>query len=492
VGIEDRVVSWLAQQGAGNYLVGGCVRDWVLRRRIADLDVATSGDGLVLARRLANQFGGDFFALDRERSTGRALLQDEGRRRLVVDVARFQGEDLAADLAQRDFTINALAVDARARQEVIDPYDGMADLEAGLIRPVSDSSIRSDPLRALRALRQAAQLDFALAPRTKALIRRDGAALVQVAGERVRDELATLMALPQATRYLVQLDELGLLTVILPELEPLRGLAQTPPHYLDGLAHSLETVRALEVLLQVLHGEEDGERGSLDPELPDSPDLSLLFPFAGRVLAHLRRVMSDSRPRLVTLKLAALVHDVGKPGTRTVVEDRRIRFIGHQRDGARSAARALRRLRFSNSEVGLGETIVGHHMRPLLLAGQESVSSRAVYRFFRDTGEAGVEVLVHALADHRATHVPGTEDDRWLDLVTLAARMLGDYWDRQPERVKPPPLVDGHDLLREFGLEPGPQIGELLEVVREAQVAGEVGDRKEALAVVRARLTREG
>jgi tRNA nucleotidyltransferase/poly(A) polymerase len=175
MGIEDRVVSWLARQGAGIYLVGGCVRDWVLQRPIDDLDVATSGDGLVLARRLANQFGGDFFALDRERGTGRALLHDEERHRFVVDVARFQGEDLAADLAQRDFTINALAIDARARQEVIDPYDGMADLEAGLIRPVSDDSIRNDPLRALRALRQAAQLDFALAPSTKGLIRADGA-----------------------------------------------------------------------------------------------------------------------------------------------------------------------------------------------------------------------------------------------------------------------------------------------------------------------------
>jgi tRNA nucleotidyltransferase/poly(A) polymerase len=460
----------------------------VLGRPIADLDVATAEDGLILARRLTNQLGGDFFALDEERSTGRALLHDEVRGRFVVDIARFQGEDLAADLARRDFTINALAVDARARQEVIDPHGGMADLETGLIRPVSDSSIRDDPLRALRALRQAAQLDFSLAPRTEALIRRDGAALAQVAGERVRDELATLIALPRAASYLVQLDELGVLTVILPELETLRGLDQAPPHYLDGLEHSLETVRALEALLQDLNGERDGERGSLEPDLPEAPDIALLLPFADRVVAHLRGVMSDSRARLVTLKLSALLHDVGKPEAQAVDEDGRVRFIGHQKGGAKSVGRALRRLRFSNGEVRLGETIVTHHMRPLLLAGQEGVTSRAVYRFFRDTGRAGVDVLVHALADHRATHAPGAEDGRWLALVALTARMLGDYWDRRPERVKPPPLVDGHDLAREFGLEPGPQIGELLEAVREAQVAGEVGDRNEALSLIGTRL----
>jgi poly(A) polymerase/tRNA nucleotidyltransferase (CCA-adding enzyme) len=252
------------------------------------------------------------------------------------------------------------------------------------------------------------------------------------------------------------------------------------------------TLQELEGLLQALDGNKGIAGGAADLELPAWPMISLLSPFADRELSHVRRVMSDSRPRLVTLKLAALLHDVGKPAAREVDEDGRVRFIGHQKVGAKCTAHVLRRLRFSTGEVRLGETIVSHHMRPLLLAGQKNVTSRAVYRFFRDTGEAGVDVLIHALADHRATYAPGTEDDRWLDLVSLTARMLGDYWDRQPERVKPPPLVNGHDLLREFGLEPGPQIGELLEAVREAQVAGEVGCRKEALALINAKLSSEG
>ncbi len=166
-------------------------------------------------------------------------------------------------------------------------------------------------------------------------------------------------------------------------------------------------------------------------------------------------------------------------------EEGRIRFLGHERDGAKLAARALRRLRFSKDEVRLGETIVRHHMRPLLLADQKNVSSRAVYRFFRDTHDAGVDVLLHALADHRATYGPEVEDESWPRLVALAARMLADYWQRSSERVAPPPLVSGRDLLREFELQPGPRIGELLEAVREAQVTGEVATREEALAFVR-------
>ncbi len=468
--IQEQVIAWLAQQNLAVYLVGGCVRDRLLGRPVYDLDVAVDGDGLALARRLANRFKGAYYPLDEARSTGRAILRGEGDRRLVVDVARLRGHDLAADLADRDFTINALAANARAPGVIIDRCDGLADLEARLIRPVSEASIRNDPVRALRAIRQAAELDFALAPETKALIRRDGPALIHVAGERIRDELARLLSLSCAAPHLKRLDDLGLLTLLFPDLEPLRGLAQPLPHYLDALAHSLETVRALEDLLD---------------QQQAMPSTQYLLPFADRIQNHLAQPLSESRPRLVTLKLAALLHDTGKPAARSVGDDGQVHFLGHHKEGVRLVEKALRRLRFNNAEVRLAATIVRHHMRPLLLANQASVSARAVYHFFRDCGDGGVEVLIHALADHRATYAPDARDDRWPRLGELVARMLTDYWERQAERIAPPPLLDGYDLLREFGLQPGPHIGELLEAIREAQVSGEVHSREEALALVR-------
>jgi tRNA nucleotidyltransferase/poly(A) polymerase len=477
VQIEDRVIDWLVQQEIDAYLVGGCVRDRLLGRPVYDLDLAVEGDGLTVARRLADHFRGAYYPLDEVRGTGRAILPVAGDHRLVVDVARVRGETLADDLANRDFTINALAADVRLPAAVIDRHGGQADLQAGLIRPVSEASIHDDPLRALRAIRLAAQLDLALAPETERLIRRDGAALAGVAGERVRDEVARLLALPGATPYLRRMDDLGLLTVVWPELEPLRGVAQPPPHYLGVLAHSLETVHALEALLARLEA---------DSEFPVP-----LRPFAGRLQAHLAQIVSDTRPRLVTLKLAALLHDTGKPAAHSVDQQGRIRFIGHQKGGAKIAAGVLRRLRFHNAEVRLAEAIVRHHMRPLLLARDESVSSRAVYRFFRDTGDAGVEVLLHALADHRATYAPGVGDKQGARLVALAARMLQDYWERREQQVAPPPLLDGNDLMREFELQPGPRVGQLLEAVREAQVSGQVRTYAQALALVRRELARE-
>ena len=489
--LVEQIIAWLARQSVSAYLVGGCVRDCLLSRSIVDLDVAVDGDGLRVARRLANHFGGAYHPLDEARSTGRAILHDEGGNRLVVDVAQFRGPDLAADLADRDFSINALAADVHTPDDIIDHHNGLDDLKAGLIRPISDACIRSDPLRALRAVRLAAELSFALHRETDALIRGDGPALRRVAGERIRDELARLLALSRAVPHLRRLDDLGLLAVILPELEPLRGLAQPSPHHLDVFAHSLETVRSLEKMLPAL---EISGREKRPEDLGDAMcggQFSALDPFSQRLGLHLDQIMGAARPRLVTLKLAALLHDTGKPAARTVDEDGRIRFIGHSTKGAKIAGRALQRLRFSRSEVRLGETVVRQHMRPLLLANQKRVSSRAVYRFFRDAGRAGVDVLLLALADHMATYAPGADGDPWPRLVALVVRMLGDYWERHTERVDPSQLVDGHDLLRELDLEPGPHIGELLELVREGQISGEVRSREEALAMVRGHLDGE-
>jgi poly(A) polymerase len=472
--LQKEVTSWLAEQDTPAYLVGGCVRDRMLGRPVYDLDVTVAGDGLATARSLADRFGGAFVPLDEARGTGRAIIGAASGRRFIVDVARMRGPDLRADLADRDFTVNALAADVRAPGEVIDLHAGMADLQARTLRPVSGASIRNDPVRALRAVRLAAELGFALSPETEALIRRDGAAVADVSGERVRDEVARLLALPHSAPHVGTLDELGLLTVVLPALGPLRGLYQAPPHHLDALAHSLETVRCLESLLDSFQ------------EPASGPEVEALRPFAGRVRAHLGQVLSDLRPRLVTLKLAALLHDTGKPSARS--EDAPSRFIGHHASGAEMAAAELRRLRFSSAEARLADTIVYHHMRPLLLARQGEVSRRAVYRFFRDTGDAGVDVLLHALADHQATYGLGSVGGPWSALVSLAVRMLEDYWERRSERVFPPPLITGRDLVEGLGLQPGPAVGALLEAVREAQVCGQVHTREEALALVRGRL----
>jgi tRNA nucleotidyltransferase/poly(A) polymerase len=498
--LQEQVERWLAEHGRGAYLVGGCVRDRLLGRAVYDLDVVVATGGLALARLLADRFGGAYYPLDEARGTGRAILRTADGGPLIVDVSELRGPDLDADLADRDFTINALAEDPRAPGAVIDRSHGLDDLRAGLIHPVGPLSILNDPLRALRAVRLAAELGFTLSPATADLIRQDGAGLVRVSEERIRDELSRILLSPRSASSLDQLDGLGLLTIVFPDLEPLRGMEQPAPHYLDGLAHSLETVHALEGIVARLayppsvaaETSGDKESGGRGPALP-----ARLTP---RLREHLGQRSGDARPRLVALKLAALLHDTGKPSVRGINPEGRVRFIGHEKQSALLVANAMRRLRFAGSEARLGEAIVRHHMRPLLLAGPgptqaasaacprgsgkdagQEVSRRAIYRFFRDTEGAGVDILLHAMADHLATYRPGSGDEAWQRLIELTARMLSDYWERRAERVAPPRLLDGHDLQRELGLPPGRHVGELLEAVREAQVTGEVHSHEEAL-----------
>ncbi len=210
-----------------------------------------------------------------------------------------------------------------------------------------------------------------------------------------------------------------------------------------------------------------------------------LSQFAGDVDAHLSINVCADRDRALLLKLAALLHDIGKPQTHSLGEDERIHFYNHEPVGARIAAERLEKLRFSRDEVSRVRTVVEAHLRPSHLARTEKVTRRAIYRYFRDTRDAGVDVVLLSLADHLATWGPNLRERRWARRLEVAELLLHHYFERWEETVAPELPVDGHDLMRELGLEPGPQIGRLLDALREAMAAGEVETREEVLDLAR-------
>ncbi|MFN8565103.1 MAG: hypothetical protein U0703_26550 [Anaerolineae bacterium] len=238
--MSDLVLAWsdvvldlrdlLADHPEPVYIVGGAVRDALLRRPIKDVDIAAPERAIPLARRIANGLGGAFFVLDAERDVGRALL-DTPDGRLSIDVAGFRGDSLDADLRDRDFTINALAVDLRGDlSQVIDPTGGAKDALAKIIRRCNPDAIAHDPIRALRAVRQSVQFGFRIDPATQDDIRAHAANLLDTSMERLRDELFKLLALSKPGAALRVADRLGLLTVIVPEVAPLHDLKQHPAH----------------------------------------------------------------------------------------------------------------------------------------------------------------------------------------------------------------------------------------------------------------------
>ncbi|MCS7178915.1 MAG: HD domain-containing protein [Anaerolineae bacterium] len=490
-----------AERGVRVWPVGGGVRDLLMGRPVHDWDFAVDQDALGLARAVADTLKGTFYPLDEERDTGRVIVRREGRR-IELDFARLRGPDLEADLRDRDFTINAIAVGPDG--ELIDPTGGLADLEARRVRAVGPQAFDRDPLRMLRAVRIVAELGLRLEVRTAQWIIERARELPRAAPERIRDEFARLLNARSVAYHLQLLDELGLMTSILPDVEALREQHQTPPHRYAVWWHTLMTVDATEHILRQVGAIGGPGHKSLPPDYADAPDWAwdqvqeTLAPFAPALVRHLRRPTIAPRYRRTLLLLAALLHDVGKP--LTVTEEVKpgqthpiLHFYGHEAAGARRTAGWMRDMRFSRAETESVATMVRAHLRPSQVADAPGgVTGRAAYRFFRATGDAGVEIVLLALADHLAIWGPNLQPERWARRRAAARALLEYFFHQSRGAIAPPPLVNGHDLMAELGLPEGPEVGRLLEAIREAQAAGEVTTREEALALARRLVSPKG
>ena len=189
------------------------------------------------------------------------------------------------------------------------------------------------------------------------------------------------------------------------------------------------------------------------------------------------------------LFLAALYHDVAKPDTRQLDDQGRYRFFDHDQIGAGVVERRAAALNLSNEEIARLGTIVRQHMRPMLLAqAEQPPTRRAIYRFFRDSGEAGVDICLLSMADVLATYGQGLPQAVWERHLDTVRQLLEAWWEHPAESVSPPALLNGHDLMEALELKPGKQVGVLLEMIREAQAAGQVNDREAALELARAGL----
>jgi poly(A) polymerase len=416
----------LRESGHIAYFAGGCVRDIVRGQTPKDFDIATDAKPEVVQKLFPRTYAvGAHF--------GVILVVENG---FQFEVATFRSDEAyidgrhpsavhfsspEEDAKRRDFTINGMFYDPVA-EEIIDFVGGHADIAGKLVRAIGDPAQRfaEDRLRMLRAVRFATVLDYEIDEHTWDALLANAASINEISAERIRDELVRIFLSPNRTRGWDLLGSSGLMRIILPELDAMKGCEQPEQFHPEG-----DVFEHTRLMLQFL---------------PEKVSVPLVF--------------------------AVLLHDVAKPRTATVDETGRIRFSGHDRLGAEMTEEIMRRLRFSGAEIDATVEMVRQHM---VFKDVPKMREAKLKRFMaRPTFDDEIEL--HRV-DCEGSH-------RMLDNYEFLRRKREEFAN---EPIIPPPLVRGDDLIA-LGLKPGPKFGEILEAVETQQLEGHLRTREEAIA----------
>ncbi|MFC1754180.1 CCA tRNA nucleotidyltransferase [Thermoproteota archaeon] len=441
------------------YVVGGFLRDLIAHRRKENLDIdfAVNRDAISLARAYANATKSGFVILDKEHGCARVVGKDH-----TLDFTDFRGRDLKDDLLHRDFTINTLALKLPFKEDfsgsLIDYYGAVDDLKKGVVRVTARDSFKGDYLRILRAFSLSAIFKFNIEKNTLSLAKKNRNHLLEVSGERSRDELFKILAVTDSISYVKQLDSLGILPCIIPQVELMRSTKQGSYHHLDVWQHSLETLSKFESLLVEV---------SSDTELN----------------SYLDEKISGDRSRKQLIKLICLLHDIGKPQTFRY-KDGKTSFHGHERVGKNIAKVICERLKLSTKERFAIDSMIYWHLRPGYLADNKNVTERAKFRYFRDTTDEAVSILLLSIADQRATRGPLSTLKSRIKHEDIAASLIKEYFKKKKEK-KFVRLINGDDLIKQLKLKPSALFKTILEEVEETQAEGKITTKKQALDLAR-------
>lgn len=443
------------------WLVGGFLRDnhLKLKKDFVDFDFCVEKDVLAVVKEFSKKISSKFIVLDREQGSFRVILKKKGKF-YTYDFSKMRGEDFKSDLSLRDFTINTLAVNLRiAKPKLIDLFGAKRDLSRKIIRVVNEEVLFDDALRILRGFSFMVNYGFRIEVKTLRAMAKFKRFLKNVSGERINEELFKMLSCERSYYAFKKMDELRILDEIIPYVSKARGVYQGKFHHLDVWPHSLETLRQFELIYR------------------------RLFKNKKEVAAYLNQELAQGRKRIQVLKLACLLHDIGKPRAKRRKQKRTI-FHTHEKIGREMSEEIARRLRLSLKETEVLKKLVFWHLRPGYLADQKIPSRRAGYRFFRDTGEEGVSVIILSLSDWRATRGPLIDMTKRKGHERVMLKLISGYFLAKANRPLPV-LVDGYDIMRKFSLQPSALIGDILRKIKEEQALGKISTRSEAYQVAR-------
>lgn len=466
--------SFASVRGVQLYLVGGCVRDLILKRPINDFDLALKEDALSFARAFADDMGAACITLEERLPTARVVLRESN---FALDFAQFRGGTVAEDLRLRDLTINALGIElaslaAQSIVQLVDPCNGFSDLRSGQLRFPSERVVLDDPLRLLRVYRFAAQLGFTIPAETTHLIDRHKALLNQVesigvpreavASERVRDELIKILDVPHAAEYLRQMDENRLLSQVLPEIESMRGLQQDDNLHLDLWEQSL---LALEMF------EERSAPGTLNLYHHEIQD-------------YLHANLVTGLKCETVLKLAFILLNIDNPGAKAADSRGEIQTVKNETLGAESTLRILKRLRLGGKAAKLMSGLLRHRSRVTDML-ETAPDHHSVNRFLKAVGRDWLGVLLVSYAELRVSRGNLRAPSNDLRAEGVMKEIADRYYLEILPMMARERLITGDEIMDALNLKPGPLIGEILEQVEVLRFDGKIHTPEEALAAAR-------
>lgn len=442
------------------HLVGGFLRDFVLGSQKQDFDFAVDKNALSLALTFSKKIKGAYVLLDEERGCARVAKKINGNL-TTYDFADFRAKTFKEDLSHRDFTINTLSLDllklndsTEVSEVLVDTTRGLKDIKDKRIKRTSLKVFKEDPLRMMRAFSLKATLGFKIELKTLNQIRKEKDLIVSVSYERIREELFKILETDKASQILKSMDRVGLLEKIIPQVKVMHDCRQGTYHHLDVWPHSLETVVQMERVFN---------QTKADEEISQYLDTSL----------------GGNRSRRSLMKLAALLHDIGKPDTRKI-ENGKMSFHGHEHVGRSIVKHIAVMLKLSVRERHALEDMVRWHLRPGYLSNFKQPSEKAVYRYFRDARDEGVSVLLLSLADQRSTRGPATtqKDQEHHEMICLG--LVNRYFEKKKEKpfIR---LISGKDLIKTLKLKPSPDFSKILTRIEEDQSLGKIKTKKEAI-----------
>lgn len=473
---------------ANVWLVGGAIRDYLLKRPIKDLDFAVQGsfdDCAKLAQELAKKFKIPCFPLDKQRGMWRLTFKKKAN----LDFSPLKNE-IRTDLLSRDFSINSMALSVRDiksvklkkdfsfqlkvknRKAIIDFSKGLDDIKNKRIRAISSDNLKQDPLRTLRAFRFSCQLGFNIDKKTLKEIKRQSLRIKTCAAERIKEELMEILKCSNCAKTVQSMLKNGILFTIFPELEAQKNCAKI--YYGEGgvLKHTLAVLKRMDIFF-----------ASPAKYIPSYKYFSL------------------SQDLIALLKLAAILHDIAKPATAKKINGR-LRFFGHEKKGAAMSYKILKNLKFSNEEIKFLCKIIGQHLRIGNIAHCEKVSQKAMFKIFSDMADFTAGLIILSWADHSSyitekklldsvnkmknkpfkipsKGLPKTGFKKTLRFIQVVNLIAKNYASRKND-FKTKPLLDGNEIMKLLNLNPGPKVGEVLRRLKFIQFEGKVKTKKEA------------